>query len=38
MFDQQRDVNVVSNSVKGGGEMEVDKQTYGASYSTGLKP
>jgi hypothetical protein len=38
MFDQRRDVNVVSDGVEGGGEMEVDEQTCGASYGTGLKP
>jgi hypothetical protein len=38
IFDQRRDIDVVSDSVKGGGEMEVDEQTCSASYGTGLKP
>jgi hypothetical protein len=38
MFDQRRDVDVVSDGVKGGGEMEVDEQTCGALCGTGLKP
>jgi hypothetical protein len=38
MFDQRRDVDVVGDGVEGGGEMEVDEQTCGASCGMGLKP